>query len=96
MTAPGNAGESLAAQRRKVYRAMRRSRLMKAVNCWLGRHNPPHNAVFEEMGALMVGGPCTRCTDKGLREITWIGNVSDFSPDSFSEEILQHMDHLHA
>jgi hypothetical protein len=37
------------------------ARLQNAIRCWIGLHHiPPTHAVME-MGAVFVGGLCTRC-----------------------------------
>lgn len=80
-----HSGEPLWLQRWKIRRARRRSRLMRAIRCWRGKHNPPHNEAFEDMGALSIGGPCTRCPNEVYRELAWIGDVWDF-PSAISRK----------
>jgi hypothetical protein len=71
-------GDPLPKQRRLVQRAMNRGQLARKVRCLVGKHNPPHDKVFNEMGAIMIGGPCTVCDDPVERELVWIGNEGDF------------------
>ena len=52
--------------------------MIQALRCWLGLHNPPSDKAFTCMGAVFVGGPCTRCNDPVTREKRFIGNAWDF------------------
>ncbi len=71
-------GQPAKLQRFKIIRAQKRSRVAKFIRCKIGWHNPPADCYFEEMGSVVVGGPCTRCDDEMFREVTWIGDVWDF------------------
>lgn len=73
-------GDLLFLQWLRIRQAKRYSKPRQAIRCWRGKHNPPHNGLFEEWGAVIVGGPCRRrqCSDETYREVAWIGNVWDF------------------
>jgi len=37
------------------------ARLQNAIQCWIGLHHIPPTSAVETMGAVFVGGMCTRC-----------------------------------
>ena len=78
-------GEPRWLQRHKILRAKNRRRLARWFRCKIGRHNPPWNQPYEEMGAIMIAGSCTRCDDPIIREVAYLGDIWDF-PHGFSQE----------
>lgn len=72
-------------QRHKINRAKKRGKVARWVRCKIGWHNPPWNEPVDDMGAIMIGGTCTRCPDPEWREVTWLGNIWDF-PSGISQE----------
>ena|SRR3990167_4928184 len=91
-----NGGAPIWLQKHKVRVATRRPKIVRAVRCKLGLHNPPYDQFFEEYGSIMIGGVCTRCNDEALREVVWIGDVWDFMGKdmSFKDVVLYHLNYL--
>jgi hypothetical protein len=73
----------------KVWLAQHRLPPVRAIRCWTGSHNPPHDELFELYGAVMIGGPCTRCSDETWREVAWPGNAWDLFPDQYEVTQLE-------
>ena len=81
-------GDPLTKQRRKVQSAMKRGKISRRVRCAIGVHNAPHDKWFNEMGAVIIGGTCSACSDQTLRELTWIGNSWDFKGAGKVNEVV--------
>ncbi len=63
--------------------------LWSAIRCKLGWQNPPKDEAFTCMGAVFIGGPCTRCSDETARERRFLGNAWDFGGSlSVGEDVI--------
>jgi hypothetical protein len=83
---PTEYGDPKFIQKLKLWLAQHRPAPLRALRCWRGKHNPPADKVFTCMGAVIVGGPCSRCGDEVAREVCWIGNVWDFQGAATKEK----------
>ncbi len=58
------------------------TRMQDAIQCWIGIHHIPPKAAVTEMGAVFLGGMCTRCYKVKVGQ--FLCNIWD---DSKTEEL---------